>query len=515
MTMEAKVNLNLQFPNHSSTKSSEKSSTKSSNKSSNNSNNNPNNFLFKTPNNSNPDFFNSNYQTPINQLSSNNYSYNKLSNNLNLNLNNSNNNSRLNSLSSSITSISSSIDSSSECLIDYNINFNPLFDKLILSTYSNYLSNPQIAPFNQKYPPSGIVSKVSKEVLKSSIKNKIPIDLNKINNNNNNSNFHSLKSPETLSIIRQRLLFLCNLNYDNYSRNNSLSSAISFNSNISDVDNDSTFILNQNSLQNSLNNSINSININNQINNNASPNLIDFDFYNNQNLNQLQFQNNLPLNTNFELKNFQIQNLNPPPQLNLNGYSRSSSLSSRCSSLSSYTNNNNNINNLYNFQLNNMNQNILPTNTDPSYSNSLSLQPALKSIPASNTSSSSHSSKSSRYSSLSKSSSSSHSSSKKSLYSNPNDLILISTSNLDNQPQSQSQPLTLDHQFTSQNAAAALASLNQPFSLQSPISEEFPYNNTTRNPQTGSPGKPIDDTLYTSKSSRRKRDSLKMKRFGH
>ncbi|ODV96450.1 hypothetical protein PACTADRAFT_49796 [Pachysolen tannophilus NRRL Y-2460] len=87
-----------------------------------------------------------------------------------------------------------------------NISFTRNFDNLIISIYQSFLNRPEVTPFNPKFPPSGIVSKVSREVLAKSITEKIQIDYNfkkteELCLTNNRA--------YTLTVIRKRLLELC------------------------------------------------------------------------------------------------------------------------------------------------------------------------------------------------------------------------------------------------------------------------------------------------------------------
>lgn len=107
----------------------------------------------------------------------------------------------------SATSISSSIFSeipSNNPLDSYD--FTQTFDDELINFYNNYATQPNITPFNIDFPPSGILSKISKLFYNNLISSNIKID--------NNIDIHNdlitdVKKPLCLTLIRLRILALC------------------------------------------------------------------------------------------------------------------------------------------------------------------------------------------------------------------------------------------------------------------------------------------------------------------
>lgn len=124
-----------------------------------------------------------------------------------------------------------------------NYQFTNVFDDELYAYYIAYSQQPNITPFDIRFPPSGILSLISKLFLENCILNTeyTPIQIDLRNDINNeillDSNRHSC-----LTIIRLRLIDLCNANLRNHhddqfmyndqlpiSRTNSIVSAVSFN----------------------------------------------------------------------------------------------------------------------------------------------------------------------------------------------------------------------------------------------------------------------------------------------
>lgn len=124
-----------------------------------------------------------------------------------------------------------------------NYQFTKTFDDELYSYYIAYSQQPNITPFDIRFPPSGILSLISKLFLENCILNNdyTPIQIDLRNDINNeillDSNRHSC-----LTIIRLRLIHLCNINLRNnhddqfmysdqlpISRTNSCISAVSIN----------------------------------------------------------------------------------------------------------------------------------------------------------------------------------------------------------------------------------------------------------------------------------------------
>jgi hypothetical protein len=123
-----------------------------------------------------------------------------------------------------------------------NYQFTVKFDDKLYSYYISYAQQPNITPFDIRFPPSGILSLISKLFLENCIlnsdNNKIQIDSRHDINNDllMESNRHSC-----LAVIRLRLIHLCNTNLNNnddhfmfndqlpISRTNSIASVVSFN----------------------------------------------------------------------------------------------------------------------------------------------------------------------------------------------------------------------------------------------------------------------------------------------
>ncbi|ODV87209.1 hypothetical protein CANARDRAFT_21176 [[Candida] arabinofermentans NRRL YB-2248] len=131
---------------------------------------------------------------------------------------------------SSISSISSSVynqsgDSSPVSLKNYE--FTAQFDEALMNLYYSYANRPNITPFNINFPPSGITSKISKEMLQQMYLDK-SIQLEK-NSRKNDDLLTESSQALCLSLIRKRLLDLCNSGADqtngfSISRSNSVSS---------------------------------------------------------------------------------------------------------------------------------------------------------------------------------------------------------------------------------------------------------------------------------------------------
>lgn len=141
----------------------------------------------------------------------------------------------------SSTSITSSIFSEVPPPQLENYSFTSNFDDELYSYYIAYSQQPNITPFDIRFPPSGILSLISKlfvenYLIESSTNEKIQIDTRPEINNDLllDSNRHKL-----LAVIRLRLIQLCNINLvsndDQFnfndqlpiSRTNSIASAIS------------------------------------------------------------------------------------------------------------------------------------------------------------------------------------------------------------------------------------------------------------------------------------------------
>lgn len=95
-----------------------------------------------------------------------------------------------------------------------NINFTKTFDTLIMSTYQSYVNKPDITPFDPRYPPSGIASRVSRDVLKISINDRVAIDYNL---KKTEELWMNVNLSYTLTLIRRRLFELCGPNPSQHS----------------------------------------------------------------------------------------------------------------------------------------------------------------------------------------------------------------------------------------------------------------------------------------------------------
>ncbi|KAH3683325.1 hypothetical protein WICPIJ_005706 [Wickerhamomyces pijperi] len=89
------------------------------------------------------------------------------------------------------------------------------FESLLMEVYCSYQTNPQITPFNESSPPSGLITLVTKDTLQQALEKNIDIGID-VNN-------------YTLTIIRQKFIQLCHKAYgfDTRSRNNSCGSMVS------------------------------------------------------------------------------------------------------------------------------------------------------------------------------------------------------------------------------------------------------------------------------------------------
>lgn len=123
-------------------------------------------------------------------------------------------------------------------------NFSPQFDDQLFSYYISYSQQPNITPFDIRFPPSGILSRISKLFLENCI---LPVNM-QIDTSSQEAN-NELLNPQNrhnlLAVIRLRLIHMCNINLNagcndfgdanNYndllpmSRTNSIVSAMSFN----------------------------------------------------------------------------------------------------------------------------------------------------------------------------------------------------------------------------------------------------------------------------------------------
>ncbi|KAK6204941.1 DNA-binding proteins Bright/BRCAA1/RBP1 [Scheffersomyces amazonensis] len=199
---------------------------------------------------------------------------------------------------------------------NYTIHFTQIFDQLVMSIYSHFLSLPTTTPFSGNIPPSGLASKVANETMSSLLANitgfNPPLyDHQSIINLDYLKNQHY--QPIFLQLIRKRLLDLCTFN----SQNNDKS--VVNNGNNSCVNS----IINNNRLPDSTTVSVTSTGLRQSSISNLSLNELNISNYNSQQIGS----------------NGSNTNPNPPP---LNR-SRSSSLSLRKHSLTrnnSYTNNN-------------------------------------------------------------------------------------------------------------------------------------------------------------------------------
>ncbi|OWB58712.1 hypothetical protein B5S28_g4780 [[Candida] boidinii] len=102
----------------------------------------------------------------------------------------------------------------------YQIDYTTQFDDLILYTYYSYANRPDITPFNTDFPPSGIVSKISKQVYHKLLhenNEQIKIDKNKLKADELLSDTNI---QFTLSLIRKRLLQLTNKSSISSNNNN-------------------------------------------------------------------------------------------------------------------------------------------------------------------------------------------------------------------------------------------------------------------------------------------------------
>lgn len=82
-----------------------------------------------------------------------------------------------------------------------NYQFHPNFDQCLLDHYNGYISQPNITPFDHNFPPSGILSKISKSFLTQ-------YDGQIDSRANVNEEIMNSSNPQILSIIRMRLLNL-------------------------------------------------------------------------------------------------------------------------------------------------------------------------------------------------------------------------------------------------------------------------------------------------------------------
>ncbi|GME74733.1 unnamed protein product [Ambrosiozyma monospora] len=109
-----------------------------------------------------------------------------------------------------VSSINSSI-YTPECdtTPSYDHDFTQRFDDILISIYHGYLNKPNITPFNPSYPPSGIVSKISKQMYQKLLKDR-SLQLDK-NFKRNEDLMSDSKQAYCLALIRRRLLELCNM----------------------------------------------------------------------------------------------------------------------------------------------------------------------------------------------------------------------------------------------------------------------------------------------------------------
>ncbi|KAH3666177.1 hypothetical protein OGAPHI_004366 [Ogataea philodendri] len=125
---------------------------------------------------------------------------------------------------SSMSSMMDVMETSPVSLQSYD--FSPTFDDLLIGLYHSYANKPNITPFNINFPPSGIVSKISKQMYNRLVSDRTL----QLDRNEKTTDELLLDSNQgiCLSIIRRRLLDLCSsavADSDSIARCNSFSSS--------------------------------------------------------------------------------------------------------------------------------------------------------------------------------------------------------------------------------------------------------------------------------------------------
>ena len=115
-----------------------------------------------------------------------------------------------NSVSSMASSIGGGQSASAVNMNSYD--FTPAFDDALLDLYHSYANAPSVTPFNMNFPPSGLCSKISKQMYLVLLRDR---EL-KIDNSSKKSEELMLEANRfsCLAVIRKRLLELCNSNAD-------------------------------------------------------------------------------------------------------------------------------------------------------------------------------------------------------------------------------------------------------------------------------------------------------------
>lgn len=90
--------------------------------------------------------------------------------------------------------------------------FTAAFDDALLSIYHNYANQPSVTPFNINFPPSGVCSKVARQIYHTLQTDKTLV-IDKLLRRNEELMAESNRA-QCLSLIRRRLLDLCNANAD-------------------------------------------------------------------------------------------------------------------------------------------------------------------------------------------------------------------------------------------------------------------------------------------------------------
>ncbi|KAG7813260.1 hypothetical protein KL921_000806 [Ogataea angusta] len=108
----------------------------------------------------------------------------------------------------SFSSMTSSFDTADNSPVNLqNYEFSPVFDDVLIGLYHSYANRPNITPFNINFPPSGIVSKISKQMYQRLISDRT-LQLDKSQKTTDDLLTDS-NQEICLSIIRRRLLDLC------------------------------------------------------------------------------------------------------------------------------------------------------------------------------------------------------------------------------------------------------------------------------------------------------------------
>ncbi|VEU23697.1 DEKNAAC104919 [Brettanomyces naardenensis] len=90
--------------------------------------------------------------------------------------------------------------------------FSPRFDESLLQMFHSYANQPSITPFNLNFPPSGVCSKISKQMYRVLLDDR-SLTIDKSRKKHDELMLDSNRA-KCLGVIRRRLLELCNGNAD-------------------------------------------------------------------------------------------------------------------------------------------------------------------------------------------------------------------------------------------------------------------------------------------------------------